>query len=203
MDNKIVRLQSIEIKNIKNVKYGKVDISNTTPKDNSYKSADILGVYGQNGSGKTAIIDVLFFVQQIIMGTSLDSTIGDYIDVESESAEINIEYRIYEDTIIYDVGYTIILKKDTDGSVYIQREYMNCSKIINETRSNKTIFIDYIADEQQNVFSPAKNYNELVSLGKELKTDLLVAKRMAEKINTSYIFNDANINIFKQTYVKG
>ena len=203
MDNKIVRLQSIEIKNIKNVKYGKINISNTTPKDNSYKSADILGVYGQNGSGKTAIIDVLFFVQQIIMGTSLDSTIGDYIDVESESAEINIEYRIYEDTIIYDVGYTIILKKDTDGSVYIQREYMNCSKIINETRSNKTIFIDYIADEQQNVFSPAKNYNELVSLGKELKTDLLVAKRMAEKINTSYIFNDTNINIFKQTYAKG
>ena len=82
MGNTIVRLQSIEIKNIKNVKYGKVDISNTTPKDNSYKSADILGVYGQNGSGKTAIIDVLFFVQQIIMGTSLDSTIGDYIDVE-------------------------------------------------------------------------------------------------------------------------
>lgn len=203
MDKQIVRLQSIEIKNIKNVKYGKVDISNTTYKDKWYKSSDILGVYGQNGSGKTAIIDVLFFLQQIIMGKTLDTDINSYIDVESDTAEITVEYRIFEDLTIYDVGYTIILKKNEDESIYIQREFMNCSKTINETRSNKTVFIDYNFDEKQNVFSPAKNYNEIVSLNNELKTDLLVAKKMAEKTNTSYIFNDFNLDIFTLVAKKG
>ena len=203
MGNTIIRLQSIEIKNIKNVKYGKVDISNSTFKNKLYKSADILGVYGQNGSGKTAIIDVLFYLQQIVMGKPLNTTIGDYINVESNTAEINIEYRIFEDDIIYDVGYTIILKKNTDRNIFIQREYMNCSKTFNEMKSNKTIFIDYNFDEQQNVFSPVKNYNELVSINKELKTDLLVAKKMAEKSNTSYIFNETNIEIFRQVVDKG
>ena len=33
------------------------------------------------------------------MGKPLDTTIADYIDVESNTAEINIEYKIFEDDI--------------------------------------------------------------------------------------------------------
>ena len=54
MKEQVVRLQSIEIKNIKNVNKGKVDMPKALNKELNYNSAEVLGIYGQNGSGKTA-----------------------------------------------------------------------------------------------------------------------------------------------------
>ena len=56
---KTVRLASIKISNIKNVKDGRIIMPNTYKKRLSDKNAEILGIYGQNGSGKTAVIDTL------------------------------------------------------------------------------------------------------------------------------------------------
>ncbi len=55
MENTIVRIESIQIKNFKNVKSGYLNFNNTKK---SYRSS-VLGLYGQNGSGKTAVIDAL------------------------------------------------------------------------------------------------------------------------------------------------
>ena len=55
MVGKCTRIEKIEIENFKNVKYGQVVLKNNR-KD--YK-ASILGIYGQNGSGKTALIDAI------------------------------------------------------------------------------------------------------------------------------------------------
>ena len=55
MSNTIVRLESVTIENFKNVSYGKLDLIG---KKKLYKS-NVLGLYGQNGSGKTAQIDAL------------------------------------------------------------------------------------------------------------------------------------------------
>lgn len=48
MDRFFVRIQKITLKNFKNVKYGTVLLTNPLKK---YK-ASVLGLYGQNGSGK-------------------------------------------------------------------------------------------------------------------------------------------------------
>ena len=55
MQNAIVRLEKIRIQNFKNVIDGELVLKN---KRKPYK-ASILGLYGQNGSGKTALIDAL------------------------------------------------------------------------------------------------------------------------------------------------
>ena len=52
---KYIRLTSMTIDNIKNIEHGRINFINTR-KD--YKSS-LLGIYGQNGSGKTALIDVI------------------------------------------------------------------------------------------------------------------------------------------------
>ena len=48
MEKSSVRIEKIEIENFKNVKWGQVTLKNNRKK---YK-ASILGIYGQNGSGK-------------------------------------------------------------------------------------------------------------------------------------------------------
>ena len=49
MVNTTVRIESIEIKNFKNVGYGHLDFEDSK----KGSKASILGLYGQNGSGKT------------------------------------------------------------------------------------------------------------------------------------------------------
>ena len=55
MDRRFVRIKNISIENFKNVKRGTLDLENRR-KD---YHASIIGLYGQNGSGKTALIDTL------------------------------------------------------------------------------------------------------------------------------------------------
>ena len=59
MKDMLVRLESISITNFKNVKKGQLSFTNNRK---SFKTS-ILGLYGQNGSGKTALIDAIALLQ--------------------------------------------------------------------------------------------------------------------------------------------
>ena len=137
----IVRLSSLTIKNIKNVKSGTIIMPHEYNRSFDCGSAEILGVYGQNGSGKTAIVDTFSFLQQIMIGEELDQRIADYIDTDSENAEVNAEFKIFKENILYEVGYYIIFSKGDNG-ICIDREYINCAINQNGSRTNKNVFRD-------------------------------------------------------------
>ena len=96
----IVRLSSLKISNIKNVRVGQIVMPNTCQKHLTYKTAEVLGLYGQNGSGKTAVIDTLYYLQKIMIGSTLDKKVADYIDAASDQAEIIADFNIFIETII-------------------------------------------------------------------------------------------------------
>ena len=89
---KYIRLTSMTIDNIKNIEHGRINFINTR-KD--YKSS-LLGIYGQNGSGKTALIDAISILKLLLTGQKLPSTIRDYINISSAShtCELNFELLI-------------------------------------------------------------------------------------------------------------
>ena len=66
MKRPIVRLSSLQLTNIKNVKNGTIYMPNTVNKILSADKAEILGIYGQNGSGKTAIITAVKILQNFL-----------------------------------------------------------------------------------------------------------------------------------------
>ena len=63
MNGAIVRIEQVEIRNFKNVVHGIIGFKNT---HKSYK-ASVLGLYGQNGSGKTALIDVIDILKYVFI----------------------------------------------------------------------------------------------------------------------------------------
>lgn len=195
MRNMVVRLSSLTLKNIKNVKNGTIVMPLANERKMEYGKAEILGVYGQNGSGKTAIVDALYFLQSIMLGEELDQSILDYISADSINAEVNAEFNIFEDDILYEVGYHIVLSKMEDR-VVIEREYLNCAINKDGYRTNKNIFMDYQRTQMDSVFKPLKRFEELVGKDKEVKMDLIVARKMAEKSNCSYIFGSDSREIF-------
>ena len=195
MRDVVVRLSSLTLVNIKNVKKGTIFMPLSDERKYEWGSAEILGIYGQNGSGKTAIVDTLYFLQRIMIGHKLDQSMLDYIDTDSLNAEVNAEFKIYCNGALYEVGYHIIFTKEDNGIV-IEREYLNCAINKDGYRTNKNIFMDYKKSEMDIIFKPQKRLEELVGKDKEKKTDLIVARKMAEKSNCSYIFGENSREIF-------
>ena len=191
MNDSIIRLSSLTLENIKNVRKGTVCIPMT-----DITKAGVLGIYGQNGSGKTAVIDALYFLHQIMIGSELGPELTDYMDSGSDHSEITAEFIIScNENTLYEVCYHVHLAK-ADSEIWITREFLNCSVTKNGIRSNKNIFMDYQREASDNIFKPQKRLDELVSQDKNLFTDLIVARKIAEKSNCSYIFGESSREVF-------
>lgn len=66
----LVRILECELKNFKNVDAGKVSFVNDVPVRNraQLELHDIMGIYGQNGSGKTAVVEALSILKDLLCG---------------------------------------------------------------------------------------------------------------------------------------
>lgn len=195
----IVRLASLKISNIKNVRSGQIVMPNACRKQLSYKNAEILGVYGQNGSGKTAVIDTMYYLQKIMIGSTLEEELADYIDVNDNHAELTADFNIFVEDVIYEVTYKVVLQKN-EKRAEISRETLSCAVNKDDSRSNKTVFMDYQRSDRENLFVPKKRLDEVIEANVENKTDLIVARKMAEKANCSYIFGESSREVFCRNY---
>lgn len=175
---------------------------NTVNKILSADKAEILGIYGQNGSGKTAIVDALYFLQKVMVGADLDQSLEDYMTIDSDTAEIFADFNIFMDGIVFEIGYTLSLSRE-EKEIVINREILRSAKNENGIRTNKTTFMDYQRDQTDVIFKPQKRLDEILEANKEIKTDLIVARKMAEKSNCSYIFGESSREIFCREYKNG
>lgn len=175
---------------------------NTVNKILSADKAEILGIYGQNGSGKTAIVDALYFLQKVMVGADLDQSLEDYMTIDSDTAEIFADFNIFMDGIVFEIGYTLSLSRE-EKEIVINQETLRAAKNENGIRTNKTTFMDYQRDQADAIFKPQKRLDEILEANKEIKTDLIVARKMAEKSNCSYIFGESSREIFCREYKNG
>lgn len=88
--NGYVRITSIVLVNFKNVSYGKVESYD----DTLDSSGSISGIFGQNGSGKTAVIDAIAILGDVLKGKALDLNVVDYINVESDHAGLQFSFEL-------------------------------------------------------------------------------------------------------------
>ena len=82
MSRPIVRITEMSIQNFKNVVNGSLSLINTR-KD--YK-ASIVGIYGQNGSGKTSVIEVLSLLKNVLCGQPVPAEYADFINIDATEA---------------------------------------------------------------------------------------------------------------------
>lgn len=69
----MVRIIKNELKNFKNIQYGEIKYMNyrNVERDAKIEKHDIVGIYGQNGSGKTAMIEALDILKSILCGNEI------------------------------------------------------------------------------------------------------------------------------------
>ncbi|MDO5775542.1 MAG: AAA family ATPase [Eubacteriales bacterium] len=197
MKSTVVRLESLSIENFKNVKAGQLSFANGRK---AYKTS-VLGLYGQNGSGKTALIDAIELLQLALKGQAIPVKFADYINVESGNAVLHYEFSIAADTVKYQAFYDFKLKAEvietaqnlaiSDGEEVhyrpvITEELLSYSYEDEQTKVRKSPLIDTSTPK---VFVPVGKYNCLIGKDKDKAMDLLVEKKMAAGTSRSFVFS--------------
>lgn len=202
MDASIVRITNISIRNFKNVIDGRLSLEN--PRKN-YK-ASVVGIYGQNGSGKTSIIEALDLLKYVLCGYSVPSEFADYINTDSDEATLSFEFRILQESGSQSVSYQFSIKNVQNANHNAGGLNHNEQKIIifNELLkspilSDKQIKIGRLIDtSSEDVFSPISKRHLLIGKNKKIVTNILVARKLAEESSRSFIFSKELLDIIRK-----
>ena len=199
MKNLVVRIQKIELKNFKNVENGIVEFKSNPRDEESYNpNAEIIGIYGQNGSGKTALVNACSFIKKIMEGESLPKDISNYINIFCEKSSISVDFYIEHKEEKFLVNYTVELQKMNDNAVKISKEVLSAS-IKKEKWTNKVQLLSYDSDNVEEFLLPKSRFNEIVSKDKENIINIKVAQKLAIEKNISFIFNKDVKDIFEKS----
>lgn len=172
MKDYYLRLTDLEINGLKNVKDGKLNFVN---KRKAFK-ASVLGLYGQNGTGKTALIDALHVLKLLLSGKSIPDEYCNYINVDSREANLFYRFRIYvSETENYDVDYEVCLTVDEEGE-----ESFSASGVAEEA-------FPYLSERGGNLWN---------SLGKKKRRLEIKGEKL------SYAYTDGEKRIKKHTFLQ-
>lgn len=192
-DDNIVRILEITLKNYKNVSHGTVEVSDISNIED--EKGNILGIYGQNGSGKTSIINSIRIIKNLFSGKTLPKDINEQIMFGKEEAEINILFYIINAYTRYKVSYNIVLCKNEEDT-YIKEEsvhYWFKSSIEENWNKVKALII---SKYDNNGIYPKYRNEELVKISNE--KEFIVNKKIRFKENGSLIFSEELLGKLKK-----
>ena len=206
----VVRLTKAILQDFKNVEYGELNFHCGKYFVPYGTNVDILGLYGQNGSGKTAFIDALYIVKQLLRGSKVQDLFSECIAKNKEFARLTFLFELqYEDGRVRKAQYEFCMKAvevplDADERIDVSPDYaaMPYSKskvrIFNETLSMSGPFhgsdqrmnpvIDTTGEESP--FGPKSRHKFLIGVdkGNRRALKLEVDKQLASERSQSFIF---------------
>lgn len=179
------KLKRIIISNIRNIKFGEVNFHNEG------KVNSVVGIYGQNASGKSSVIKAIDFIRSVI-DYRYDVNYEDkLIHLDEKSAYIDIEVD-YDNDII---GYKVFLKINDNGKLYFEKEQI--------IYNGECVFDVNHELEEVNISSILNTNSEMelsiiTEIAFETKKSCLGSKYAYEKLNDSKLVN--NIKVIKAIY---
>lgn len=196
MKETIIRIQSIDVEGFKNIQKGYIELLSYRQKNYYNGKSEVIGIYGQNGSGKTAIIEAFELFKTIASGKKLPDDIKNYIHELEDTATLKFIFYIERKDEKFLVYYEFSLRKK-DGQAELYNEKISYSQINEDSKKRKTDIIEYNINSKDVSILPKLRYNELTKNNKENEFNIEVCKRLSIKEKTSFIFNDNIEEIFE------
>lgn len=112
----VVRIIKTELEKFKNVQYGEIKYMNYScvEKKASLDVNDIVGIYGQNGSGKTAMIEALDILRCVLSGESINYSEFEGLIDDDGKTKMSTTFFVQHEKESYKVQYEFHLSKDDD-----------------------------------------------------------------------------------------
>lgn len=204
MQETVVRIQEVQINNIKNVGHGSIKMSNYGKTKGFDGTCSITGIYGQNGSGKTALVDVMSILKHMLQGLTLPDDICKYLMFGETKASLLFRFYIEDDGKKSLVDYEFIITKLSEDDAVISEEKITVSFFRdNKWTAKKPIFSYSNTDKQ--LFSPNNRYKQVISQNEDNYIQLKVAKELSHVIHeeenqvdiTSFLFAKKTVTVLK------
>ena len=194
------RIIRTEIQHFKNVDYGEIKYMNyrSVEKNACLDGNDLVGIYGQNGSGKTAMIEAFDILKTILSGEEISYTEFEGLIGEGNKTNMITTFFIENGNQKYKVEYSFKLNKCTkDQKIQIVKETLvywrrGASWKTKRSLSFENPFYDseFILEDTASGFESdyMKYYKNISFLNHSQKLAVLCAQK-----NISILFNDIAI----------
>lgn len=195
-----IRIKNISINNVKNVSDGSVSMD-LDAVDEESGGASIIGLYGQNGSGKTALIWTFEMIKKAISGEKLPEDTYYYINQLSDYCYIKAEFQIVLDGRPYNVFYIISVKKTENYGFEIIEESVEYSSSawMEKPKINKSKIISVKNVNSQSIgsccYCPDSRVSELAGFDKSVKQKMIVQQVTSRERGISFIFNECILGL--------
>jgi hypothetical protein len=215
-----VRIKKVELKNFKSVKHGEI-LLNCGKQYVPYGSkSDILGVYGQNGSGKTSLIEALSILEMLMAGASVPDVYADCISIDELISNLTFTFDLqYQSGEIRELEYAFAMDKIELSQEEIQERYKDAPKdypipadnyrvhVFNEIlklswdeagkRKIKQTIVDTSAENMP--FGPSTKLEAFVGKDRKAVLDLEINKKLTADKSRSFIFSKKTLQVFKDS----
>lgn len=216
----VIRITKAELDGFKSVEHGEI-VFNCGKQFIPYgTSPDILGIYGQNGSGKTSFIQALSILRKTMRGGPVDESYSDCISVNNNDSTLKFLFELqYDSGEIRQVEYKFSIKKEELSKEEIERKIMETFADRKEENSsfstlremlkyrisifNEVVKLSQTKNGQKKKsqiiistadkcqpFGPSKKLRELIGTKKETRIKLAVYKEELASQPKSFIFDE-------------
>lgn len=182
----IIKVLDVTLNNLKNVKYGTFHIDTNF---NKLEEANVIGFYGQNGSGKTAVVQAFQILSALLDGgihKKLPHVHHLHIYYGESSLQLNFQFIIKNKFGEYFLKYAV--------SLVVGEQRLNVMAESLSYRENKRgkRFKNILSKNGEEVTIRTTN---LTSLNQNDRVKVLVANHLSKENHSSFIFRKEVRNI--------
>lgn len=177
----IIKIKKINIQNLRNVRQGELILAVSFE---TFLQANVVGLYGQNGSGKTTIVDAFSLLKTLLSGwlaeVKLPSQEKRLLLAGEQTASIDVEFLVENQFGTFFVNYYVELQED-QHRLYTTLERLTYRENTKGKRS-KTL----VAVTEKDVQIRQSKLNDL---SEQVRIQLLVIQQLARKQYMSFLFH--------------
>lgn len=189
MDN-IVKVKAFKINNLKNVKHGEIVVPVSFE---DLDQSNLVGLYGQNGSGKTTVVEAFSILKILIGGwvqkKNLLASHRELLSFGEQSASLEFDFLVVNHFGEYFVHYFVELSKGAEG-LFISKEKISYKE--NEKSKKLKTLIQKNDEDIQIRTKTLRSFNE------DMRVKLKVVSKLSEEQKISFIFHKELKELFKE-----
>jgi AAA15 family ATPase/GTPase len=184
----IIRVTNVKITNLKNVKNGEFHTNSTF---NTLDKADVIGFYGQNGSGKTAAVEAFNLLKTLLSANHdapLPKLSSNLLYYDEKTIRLLFQFIVKNQFGEFYVNYSVSLSAGKGRYQVVDEEVVYRENKVNDQ------FKVLIA---KNVKNFTIGNNETHELDESKRVSAMVANRMSTSNSTSFVFREELKEIFE------